>query len=82
MSKTITEKQIGSIADALRKAEPKERPLTRSEALAKLADEIKAAKARGLTLTEIADLLGKGGMEVSEASIRRAIATPKKKAEA
>ncbi|MGB4064339.1 MAG: hypothetical protein WBK19_11005 [Azonexus sp.] len=50
--------------------------------MAKLSDEIKSAKARGLMLAEIADLLGKGGMEVSETSIKRAIATPKKTAEA
>ena len=79
MSKTnITEKQLAGIVESLRKAEPKEQPLTRAEALAKLAGEIKAAKARGLTLVEIADLLKKGGVEASEASIKRAIATSKK----
>ena len=78
MAKTnITEKQLAGIADALRKAEPKERPLTRAEALAKLAGEIREAKKRGLTLAEIADLLKKGGVEASEATIKRAIATKK-----
>lgn len=80
MSKTVvTEKQIEAAARMLREAQPKERVLPRSEALAKLQAEIRDAKARGLNMMEITALLGKAGIEVSEATVKRSIATPKPK---
>lgn len=73
----LTEKHVVALRDTLKKAEPKERPLSKAQALAELADEIRAAKERGLTLAEIVDLLAKGGLEVSEATVKRTIRTPR-----
>lgn len=75
----INEKQLAALGDVLDRAQPKERVITKAEALAALADKIRAAKERGLTLAEIADMLAKGGLEVSEATIKRAIRTQREK---
>lgn len=80
MSK-ITEKQVEQAKGILGKLEPKEKPLTRAEAIAALASEIRDARDRGLSFAEIVEGLAKAGIETSEATVKRAIRTPREKAQ-